>query len=259
MTNYSRCVLALLCAGAFACSGPANTPPVDPNGSSGSSGGNASSGGSGSSSGDTSSSGSTSSGSSSGSSGSATSGSSGGSGGRGNSGSLADGGTASKGDGGVVGAGTMTDSGTMTGGGTTLTGMLGSLGSVKPTVSSYVIQNSNETLVYLSSAPLSCSLLAMSTGWLRMVATGAQVVEIVVPSSTVSGMVAVKRFGGAEVNFAAGGGTASSETVAMSGSVTFTSCMAGGPCSGTLMAAYAGGGSIMGSFSATFCPNGYGY
>ena len=70
---------------------------------------------------------------------------------------------------------------------TELSGHLGELGDLKPTVSSLVIENSGEILIYLSSAALSCQQLTVSR-WLGSVEPGAQVVEIVVPSERAVGL-----------------------------------------------------------------------
>jgi hypothetical protein len=64
-------------------------------------------------------------------------------------------------------------------GATKLTGTLGALGAIQPIVSSKVISNSGETLIYMTTAPLTCEELKVSR-WLGAFAAGAQVVEIVV-------------------------------------------------------------------------------
>jgi len=78
-----------------------------------------------------------------------------------------------------------------------LTGTLGALGAIKPTVSSLVINNSGETLVYLSSAPITCAQLMVSH-WLTTSTAGSQVVEIVAKSKSTSGTLTVDQ--GVEVN-----------------------------------------------------------
>ena len=122
-----------------------------------------------------------------------------------------------------------------------------------------MISNSGETLIYMSSAPLTCAQIMVSR-WLGSVASGAQVVEIVVPSTKMTGTVPVAAFGSAEVNYAPGGMSSSYEKNAASGSVTFTSCVASGPCDGTVTATYANPtGNVMGTFHAEFCAGGQGY
>jgi hypothetical protein len=122
-----------------------------------------------------------------------------------------------------------------------------------------VISNSGETLIYMSSVPITCQMLTMSR-WLGSTPAGGQMVEIVVPSSRMSGTVPVAAFGAAEVNWAPTGGSSAYEQIAASGSVTFTSCVANGPCSGTVTATYANPtGNVMGSFHAEFCAGGQGY
>jgi hypothetical protein len=61
------------------------------------------------------------------------------------------------------------------------------------------------------------------------------------------------------VNYAAGGKSSAYEVVAQSGTITFTAAQTNGPVKGTVMATYAGGGSVMGNFSAEFCTGGQGY
>ena len=142
---------------------------------------------------------------------------------------------------------------------TQLTGMLGTLGAVKPTVSSFVITNSGETLIYLSSAPITCEMLMAEGGrWLQKVASGAQVIEIVVKGTpSVGAPVNVGLFGG-EVNYAPGGMSSAYETGATSGSITFTKSEPMGVVEGSVTAQYPSG-SVMGTFHAEFCPGGQQY
>ena len=143
-------------------------------------------------------------------------------------------------------------------GSTTLTGTLGALGAVQPIVSSFVISNSGETLIYMSSAPITCELLTMSR-WLGSVATGSQVVEVVVPSKRAMGTVPVEQ-GGAEVNYAPGGMSSAYEKNAASGSVTFTTSTPNGVVEGSVSATYANPtGTLSGTFHAEFCAGGQDY
>ncbi|HNI36523.1 MAG TPA: hypothetical protein PLV93_14070, partial [Microthrixaceae bacterium] len=141
---------------------------------------------------------------------------------------------------------------------TLLMGELGDLGEIEPTVASIMIENSGETLVYLSSVSLTCAQLMVSR-WLGDVAVGAQIIEIVVPSTRASGTVAVEE-GGAEVNYAAGGKSSAYEVAATDGHVTFTQSEPGVKVVGTVEASYAGADAeVRGRFYATFCPGGQGY
>jgi hypothetical protein len=129
---------------------------------------------------------------------------------------------------------------------------------VKPTVNAFWVSNSGETLIYLSSAPLTCMMMqTMGLGWLNKVAAGAQVIEIVV-----KGAPAVKTypvgFLQGEVNYAPGGMSSSYETTASSGSITFTMATPMGPVEGMVMATYASG-NVMGTFHAEYCANGSQY
>ncbi|MEY4510922.1 MAG: hypothetical protein RLZZ450_3044 [Pseudomonadota bacterium] len=136
---------------------------------------------------------------------------------------------------------------------TALTGTLGTLGAVMPTVSSWAISNSGETLIYLTSAPLTCEQLKVSR-WLGAFTTGAQVVEIVVRGNAPVGMAR-----NPEVNFAAGGKSSAYETTAATASVTFTKSEPMGVIEGTVSATYRPSGDVMGTFHAEFCAGGQGY
>src|ERR1700712_4856635 len=118
--------------------------------------------------------------------------------------------------------------GTTSGGGTNLTGTLGTTGAIKPIVSSLVISNSGETLIYMTTAPLTCQQLTMSR-WLGSFTTGAQVIEIVV-----SGPAKVGAATFPEVNWATGGkSSAYEQSVAPGqGMVTFTKAEAMGVVEG---------------------------
>ena len=140
---------------------------------------------------------------------------------------------------------------------TLLMGELGELGELKPTVSSLVIENSGEVLIYLSSAPLTCPELMVSR-WLGDVEVGAQVVEIVVPSELAVDTVAVEP-GGAEVNYAAGGKSSAYEVSAADGHVTFTKGLPN-TVKESFAATYADAAvSVKGRFQAEFCAGGQGY
>ena len=138
---------------------------------------------------------------------------------------------------------------------TNLTGTLGTLGAVQPMVSSFVISNGGETLVYMSSAPITCAQLKTS-GWLPSTPKGSQVVEIVVKGAAKTGPVAVPT---AEVNYAAGGQSSLFEVRASSGSVTFITAEVNGVVEGSVNASYAGGGTLSGTFHAEFCADGQGF
>lgn len=136
---------------------------------------------------------------------------------------------------------------------TALTGTLGTLGVVLPTVSSWVISNSGETLIYLTSAPLTCEQLKVSR-WLGAFTAGAQVVEIVVQGNAPVGMAR-----NPEVNFAAGGKSSAYEKAASTASVTFTKSDPMGAIEGKVSATYLPSGDVMGTFHAEFCAGGQGY
>ena len=87
-------------------------------------------------------------------------------------------------------------------------------------MSSLVISNSGERLVYLSTTAITCDTLSVSR-WLGSIDTGAQVVEIVVKSSFGTGTRSVDN-AQVEVNYAKGGRSSSYEKSASSGHVTLT-------------------------------------
>lgn len=140
-------------------------------------------------------------------------------------------------------------------GSTTITGTLGKLGAAKPTVTSLFIENSGETLIYMSSAPLTCDLLTNSR-WLGSAETGSQVIEIVIPGYPKVTKVAVPS---GEVNYAAGGKSSAYEVTAESGSISFTSVTDKSIVEGVFTASYADGSTIDGNFHAEFCDGGQGY
>jgi hypothetical protein len=138
-----------------------------------------------------------------------------------------------------------------------VTGTLGVLGPAQPIVSSFVISNSGETLVYLSSGPLTCPQIMVSR-WLGSATPGSQVVELVIKGPPMSGPFNVAPLEG-EVNYAAGGRTSAYEKVAQSGTITFIAAQTTGPVEGTFAATYNDGNSIMGTFNAEFCTGGQSY
>lgn len=138
--------------------------------------------------------------------------------------------------------------------GTAIHGTLGTLGAAQPTASSLMISNSGETLIYLSSDPLTCDQLTVSR-WLGATTAGTQVVELVF-SGTPS--VTTLPVPDAEVNYAPGGMSSSHELSADSGSITFTAATANTSAAGDFHAKY-GSNLVTGTFHATFCANGQGF
>ena len=138
--------------------------------------------------------------------------------------------------------------------GTAFTGTLGSLGPVQPTVSSLMISNSGETLIYFSSGAITCDQLTVSR-WLGNTTAGTQVIELVFKGAPVVGDLAVPP---GEVNFAPGGMSSSHEVGADGGKITLTVATPNAEVAGTVSATY-GSDAITGTFHATFCANGQGY
>ncbi len=142
---------------------------------------------------------------------------------------------------------------------TSLSGTLGDLGPVASTTTSLMITNSGETLIYLSSAPITCDMLKTSR-WLGSVDASAQVVEIVFKSTAKVGALTIGPPDEAEVNYAKGGRSSAYEKTASSGTVTLTTYTPQGPAEGTIEAKYANPtGSVSGRFHAEFCDGGQGY
>jgi hypothetical protein len=233
-------------------------------GSSGSSGAGASSGAGGSGTGGSGAgSGSRSSGANSGSGGSGANSGSGGSGansGSGGSGASSGSGSSGASSGSGAGAGASSGHGDAGGGAdgaagaTNITGMLGSA-QVKPIVSAFLVTTSpGETIIYLIAGPVTCAQISIS-GWLPSIAAGTQVIELIVPSTTTTGMVSIPS---GEANYAFGGMSSLTETVATSGSINITKNTPNTAIEGTVTATYASG-SIMGSFHADYCAGGMGF
>ena len=158
------------------------------------------------------------------------------------------------GPGGTAGTGPAaggSDSGTP--GKTSLSGTLGALGAVQSTVSSVWISNSGETLVYMSSAAITCDQLTVSR-WLGSTTAGSQVVEVVIKGDP---KVADYPVPPGEVNYAQGGKSSAYEVKADSGKISFTAADAQ-VVEGTVMGTF-GSNSVHGTFHADFCANGQNY
>ncbi|HEY6877486.1 MAG TPA: hypothetical protein VI299_05675 [Polyangiales bacterium] len=137
---------------------------------------------------------------------------------------------------------------------TELNGTLGTTGAIRPIVSSLVISNSGETLIYMTTAALTCDQLMVSR-WLGAFEKDAQVIEIVV-----SGPAKLGAGKQTEVNWATGGRSSAYEQNAKTANVVFTRAEAMGVVEGTVTATYDNpAGKLTGHFHATFCPNGQDY
>jgi hypothetical protein len=142
-----------------------------------------------------------------------------------------------------------------------ITGTLGALGAVKPIMNGWATTNGLETLIYLSTAPLTCEMM-MTKGakWLGKLPAGAQVLEIVVgtPPSAKTFMIGTSAaLGGGEVNYAEGSKSSSTEVTGRSGSITLTKSMAMGVQEGMIdvSAPYM----AKGTFHAEWCEGGTEY
>lgn len=146
-------------------------------------------------------------------------------------------------------------------GGSNITGMLGALGPVQPVMAGWATTNGLETLVYLSTAPLTCAMM-MTRGvrWLGMLPAGSQVIEIVVgqPAAVKSYTIGTPAaFGGGEVNYAEGSKSSSTEVTGSTGTITFTAANAKGIHEGMIEVTAPFNAS--GSFHAEWCEGGTEY
>jgi hypothetical protein len=172
-------------------------------------------------------------------------------------GSFSSGGTGGTGGAGGA-AGAAGAVGSAAGGGNSLTGTLGALGPVQPVLSGWATTNGLETLIYLSTAPLTCAqMMMMGTKWLSSLPPGSQVIEIVIRGTATVGTVPVGFLQG-EVNYAEGSKSSSYEVTATGGSINITKAVAKSVFEGTIMATYAMG-SVMGTFHADWCQGGSEY
>lgn len=145
--------------------------------------------------------------------------------------------------------------GATTGGSSMLTGTLGALGPAQPIMAGFAITNGPETLVYLSSAPLTCAQMMMGgVKWLSTLPAKSQVVEIVVPGTASAKTYMVGSFM-AEVHYAEGSKSSSTEATASSGSVVFSKASKGGVHEGTVSATFPMG-MLMGTFHTEWCQGG---
>ena len=137
---------------------------------------------------------------------------------------------------------------------TSVEGTLGELGPVQPVVSSLMIENSGETLIYLSTASLSCAGLTISR-WLGQTPPEAQVIELVLRGTAEVATVDVPPN---EVNYAKGGRSSAFEVVADSGQIHLVTAKPSELVEGDFDVVY-GADEVKGSFHATFCDGGQGY
>jgi hypothetical protein len=122
------------------------------------------------------------------------------------------------------------------GGGTnTISGTLGALGAAKPIMNAWATTNGPETLIYFSSAPLSCAdMMTMGVKWLSKLPAGTQVIEVVVPGAASVKTYMIGTLMG-EVNYAEGSKSSATEVTGKAGSITFTKAMAKGVHEGSFM------------------------
>jgi hypothetical protein len=143
------------------------------------------------------------------------------------------------------------------GGTNTITGTLGALGAAKPIMNAWATTNGPETLIYLSSAPLSCpDMMTMGVKWLSKLPAGTQVIELVVPGTASTKMYSIGPLMG-EVNYAEGSKSSATEVTGKAGSLTFTKVMAKGVHEGSFMVTSPF--TAMATFHAEWCQGGTEY
>jgi hypothetical protein len=142
-----------------------------------------------------------------------------------------------------------------------ITGTLGALGTVQPIMSGWATTNGLETLIYLSTAPLTCAMMmTRGTKWLSSLPAKSQVIEIVVgtPSAVKSYTIGTSAaLGGGEVNYAEGSKSSSTEVTGSAGTIMLTKADAMGVQEGSIevTAPYM----AKGTFHAEWCQGGTEY
>jgi hypothetical protein len=136
--------------------------------------------------------------------------------------------------------------------------MLGALGPVQPVMNGWATTNGPETLIYLATAKLTCpDMMTMGVHWLSKLPAKSQVIEIVVPGAASAKMYTVGAPDRAEVNYAEGSKSSSTEVVGRAGSVTFTKVNAKMLYEGTI--AVTSPFTASGTFHAEWCQGGAEY
>jgi hypothetical protein len=142
-----------------------------------------------------------------------------------------------------------------------ITGTLGALGPVQPILAGWATTNGLETLIYLSTAPLTCAMMmTRGTKWLSTLPAKSEVLEIVVgqPSSVKTYTIGTAAaFGGGEVNYAEGSKSSATEVTGSAGTITLTTANAMGVHEGMIdvTAPYMASG----KFHAEWCQGGTEY
>ena len=159
-------------------------------------------------------------------------------------------------------SGTLAGKGSSDAGGGTITtslmGTLGALGSVKPTMAGWAFTYGQETILYFSSAPLSCAqIMTQGAKWLATLPAGTQVVEVVVGNPALPRMYTIggtASRGGSEVNYAEGSKSSMTEERGTAGTVTFTKATPKGIQEGMLNVTAPF--TLTGTFHAEWCEGG---
>ena len=136
-----------------------------------------------------------------------------------------------------------------------LCGTVGTLGAPQPIVSAFYVSNSGESIVYLSSSPITCETLQTSR-WLGGTKAGSQVIELVIKGDPKLQAFAIPN---AEAHYAPGGKSSSYEQDASAGSITFTKADVKKAVAGSFTATFANNDTVTGTFVADYCDGGQEY
>lgn len=148
------------------------------------------------------------------------------------------------------------------GGNAALTGTYGT-DAIKPVVAAYWIgqpssadESGGGPFLYLFSTPVSCSDISKASGWAPSLPADTQALEMIVGVKSTGASASAAPHAApnvAEVNYF---GQSSTESRAVSGTVTLTSYVPSVAVEGTVDVAFPTG-NVKGTFHATWCPGGH--
>jgi hypothetical protein len=175
--------------------------------------------------------------------------------GSGGAGALAAGVGGAAGSAGKAGAASSAGAGGSSAGGSSVTGTLGALGPVQPILNAWATTNGPETLIYLTTATLTCAdMMTMGVKWLSKLPAGSQVIEIIVPGSPTTKSYTIGFPDRGEVNYAQGSTSSRTEVTGSAGTIMFTNVVSKMVYEGTINVTAPF--SAMGMFHAEWCQGG---
>lgn len=157
------------------------------------------------------------------------------------------------------------DAGDEGGAGTGSGGITGTYGTqpIAPIATAYWVgkpgnpsESGGGPFIYLFSNPVTCTQLSQGSGWVTSIASGTQVLELIVGTTATGTPVqaaAHAAAGAVEANYAVA--PSATESRATSGTVTLTAYVAASSVDGTLNVTFPSG-SAQGSFHAVYCAGG---